>query len=55
MERLTENHPIRLLAEDELNQEQLAAIITSQLKKDRYQTTIDLNGVLQTLNLIETL
>ncbi len=55
VEKLTAEHPIRMLEENDLTAKRLARIMTSQLQEARYKTAIDLDGARQTCRIIETL
>ena len=55
VERLIGDHSIRMLEETDLAADRLATMITAQLQKDRYATSIDLEGARQTVSLLETL
>jgi predicted glycosyltransferase len=53
--KLTIDHPIRMLQEEDLTPRQLAGIMARQLEKQRYRTTVDLDGARRTRNILEEL
>jgi len=55
VQKLTADHPIRMLHEEDLDPELLCGIIASQLDEPRYKTSIDLDGAAQSVVIIEGL
>ena len=55
VERLIAAHPIELLDQMDLAPERLAELITTQARKSRYHTELDLDGARRTASIIERL
>ncbi len=53
LQKLTADHPIRMLQEDDLAPETLARLIAEQLARPRYKTSIDLGGAGKSVAIIE--
>ena len=55
VEQLIGDHSIRMLEEQDLTPQRLAALIRTQLQAGRYRTRLDLDGARQTVALLEQL
>ncbi len=55
IEKITVDHPIRMLHEEDLPPERLAQIMTSHLDERRYTTSIDLDGAKKSAMIMEQL
>lgn len=55
IERLADQHPIRMLKEGELTADKLSRIIKDQLRYPGYHSAVDLDGAAQTCSLAESI